>query len=696
MKRRWFFRFHFLVGILLCFHSSGALAADISFSLETRPQGESVIVKFENTGKDGAQLVGLNLELDGKIYQAHISDYLPSGTKDQVEVRIAPPEKPGTYPLYASLEYINERETFSISNVNYFHFRKPHQIKPYCGLKNVSLRDTLDFFVPYNKKFKFRLVLPKRIAVLSEEETPQGRRFTLKNQMPHLRSEHTIYAVLETDSSWPIHGTAVFEASLQTTSSFTDRSYFSALQCLVIGLLAFLISGGLYWKTVVKKQPFYPHPYLSSLCRFGSFMFLLFCGVLVQGWVFDTSPAFQLFLGRIFFLTTLVFLVFVSLPGKNNPQEEGSGSESLSASLLSVSLIRFTFSVFVISLLFFLLKTLYVIPDALLPHITPELFSDNHFGKWLHRALTTVLTWFYFGANDVEQFILYLADPLYVYMMLANLFVLTRYIKPDPQTDKYWHLLRSVFSFLSFGRSEEGGRCYWSALSKTGALAIAVKVFFLPLLSSWMIGGFIHQWSFVQSFQWEFRQINSYLVSLFILIDVTIFTFGYVVELPQLKNQIRSVEPTLLGWIVCVMCYPPFSHFSFQLFDLSLDAGPGGALSEVLSPIVQDFAVVLITILWGIYLWATIALGVRSSNLTNRGIVTSGPYGVVRHPAYASKVLLWGIEAGMFQTRALTRMFILVLIYGLRAWTEERHLKQDADYLLYKKKVRWMFVPGVW
>ncbi len=46
-----------------------------------------------------------------------------------------------------------------------------------------------------------------------------------------------------------------------------------------------------------------------------------------------------------------------------------------------------------------------------------------------------------------------------------------------------------------------------------------------------------------------------------------------------------------------------------------------------------------------VFSWASIALGFKASNLTNRGIVTHGPYAFVRHPAYAAKNLAWWLGA---------------------------------------------------
>ena len=103
--------------------------------------------------------------------------------------------------------------------------------------------------------------------------------------------------------------------------------------------------------------------------------------------------------------------------------------------------------------------------------------------------------------------------------------------------------------------------------------------------------------------------------------------------------------------------------------------------------------------LFAVYVWASVALGFKASNLTNRGIVAKGPYKYVRHPAYASKNLSWWIMAIPFIISqgavAVLGMAIVTFGYFLRALTEERHLSMDPDYVEYCKKVKYMFIPGI-
>jgi len=185
--------------------------------------------------------------------------------------------------------------------------------------------------------------------------------------------------------------------------------------------------------------------------------------------------------------------------------------------------------------------------------------------------------------------------------------------------------------------------------------------------------------------------VHTFVVALLILIDVGIFAFGYLVELPQLDNQIKSVEPTLLGWVVCLMCYPPINSFSFAPVDIPLmDSWPA------FTGFWRYFALALVAMLWAIYTWATVALGPRSSNLTHRGVVRTGPYAYVRHPAYISKTFLWAIGGFFLGERGLIMCLGLIGVYWLRAWTEERHLSWDPDYIKYKKEVPYRFIPWVY
>jgi protein-S-isoprenylcysteine O-methyltransferase Ste14 len=81
----------------------------------------------------------------------------------------------------------------------------------------------------------------------------------------------------------------------------------------------------------------------------------------------------------------------------------------------------------------------------------------------------------------------------------------------------------------------------------------------------------------------------------------------------------------------------------------------------------------------------------------DRGVVTRGPYSVVRHPMYASYLLL---ESG-YLLQSLSVRNAAIFVIGTvcncgRAVAEERLLANNGDYLTYRGRVRRRIIPGVW
>ena len=190
-------------------------------------------------------------------------------------------------------------------------------------------------------------------------------------------------------------------------------------------------------------------------------------------------------------------------------------------------------------------------------------------------------------------------------------------------------------------------------------------------------------------------RLGSSLFELLFVIDVQIGTVGYLLTLRPLDAHIRSGNPFLAGWLAALICYPPFVY-AFM--------GQGGILQYEYQTAgwphwLAGHDVVLwlwaggLVLLTAIYAWATVAFGIRFSNLTYRGVLTGGPYRFSRHPAYLSKNLFWWLSAMPFfvttgsPLEAIRNTIFLgcvSAIYFWRAKTEEAHLLgEDAKYREY-------------
>ena len=80
-----------------------------------------------------------------------------------------------------------------------------------------------------------------------------------------------------------------------------------------------------------------------------------------------------------------------------------------------------------------------------------------------------------------------------------------------------------------------------------------------------------------------------------------------------------------------------------------------------------------------------------------RGLVTRGPYRIVRHPMYLAYVLAdigYNLQEWNFGTALMVIAGWLSLLYRIHA--EERILSQDARWPAYTNLVPYRILPGIW
>jgi protein-S-isoprenylcysteine O-methyltransferase Ste14 len=228
-----------------------------------------------------------------------------------------------------------------------------------------------------------------------------------------------------------------------------------------------------------------------------------------------------------------------------------------------------------------------------------------------------------------------------------------------------------------------------------------VKAFFLPLMAVYLstnAGQLNASLSAALNAPFSLATFR-FMYDLSFAIDLMFGTVGYLCTLRILDSHVRSAEPTTLGWLVALICYQPF----WSLISSQYIRYEGSTFWDnwlISMPVLRIVWGSVIVALLLCYACATMSFGLRFSNLTNRGIITSGPYRLTKHPAYIAKNLsYWMVSVPFIEPLgwrvALTHCAALVavnLLYFVRAKTEEKHLMNDSDYRAYAE---WIARNGV-
>lgn len=250
--------------------------------------------------------------------------------------------------------------------------------------------------------------------------------------------------------------------------------------------------------------------------------------------------------------------------------------------------------------------------------------------------------------------------------------------------DGAWHFGAMLIGREAYSREEVGHHLR----------AWAVKGFFCAFMISILPGGFIG----VVHTDWMHLPrdpvaIGNATIEAMFMVDVQIAMVGYLLTMKPLDAQIRTANPYLGGWLAALICYPPFTLMGGGgVLDYHQNTAEWTVWLQGHTGLLWLWAGLLI-VLTGIYAWATVAFGIRFSNLTYRGVLTNGPYAFTRHPAYLSKNTYWwfltlpflATSGSMVDAIRNTVMLALVSsVYFWRAKTEEKHLLAvDAKYREY-------------
>lgn len=311
-------------------------------------------------------------------------------------------------------------------------------------------------------------------------------------------------------------------------------------------------------------------------------------------------------------------------------------------------------------------------------------------GLWATWGLIAVVycigRWYWTGQYQFAMEIMEMAAPWLFVLSVPYVLLIDRYfIEPK---DGAWHLGQ----FLMGARSEYEPEQIYHHLR-----AWTVKGFFLAFMISIVPGGF------GDLVRLDFNDIAGnpvaiahWLIIAMFVVDVQFATAGYLLTMKPLDSHIRTANPYLAGWVAALMCYPPFILMGDDgPLNYHVNTADWAYWFEGHSTLLAIWGGILV-FLTAIYAWATVAFGIRFSNLTHRGILTHGPYRWTKHPAYVSKNIFWWLSTMPFLVtsqsftdfvRNTAIMAIVTGVYYWRAKTEEKHLLSDPAY---KDYAEWM------
>lgn len=184
-------------------------------------------------------------------------------------------------------------------------------------------------------------------------------------------------------------------------------------------------------------------------------------------------------------------------------------------------------------------------------------------------------------------------------------------------------------------------------------------------------------------FLWQlyhyYRQYGFDTPRIFLAIHLLAFVLPMLFRRPPVR-----VTPNPLYWLLA------FVATYWNLLTAGL-TGPGRPLvSRGVTGLLALFGLVIVII-------ARIELG-RNIGLVpaQRKLITSGIYGLVRHPIYAGGfVLIISVMLRSYSPLNTVLFSLGMLWFAIKSVVEENFLRSDPEYAAYMQRVRWRWVPGV-
>ena len=260
---------------------------------------------------------------------------------------------------------------------------------------------------------------------------------------------------------------------------------------------------------------------------------------------------------------------------------------------------------------------------------------------------------------------------------------------------------------------KRNGTYQFGLLARWRIREINWKIFF-DGLREWLLRAFFLLINFYASV-WYLSNLRTYglpditgnFVHFITRLDLTIFTMivlailpGYIFASRLIGTELKKVDRTWFAWAINLSCYPPLNAAVFAGWVAYMPSSevnalykgvPPWAYHTVSDPLLLYLVAGAIIFLALMHLWGEAFVGIRAANMSARGIITTGPFSVTRHPIYVSKCFQWAFlyfpvlsAVGFLNSVQSGILFLLVCaIYVGRALGEEKLLATDETYVKY-------------
>jgi len=316
----------------------------------------------------------------------------------------------------------------------------------------------------------------------------------------------------------------------------------------------------------------------------------------------------------------------------------------------------------------------------------------------------------FYGTNDFEASHVFFEKFLSLYLIVAlPYFMLTLVFKSSRVEDYYDPAIRLIHMFkqvtirlLSRSRWHSVLLVFRKQYNRKVLLVLLVRAYFIPTMIIQVYFNLNNAVTLTQDNydDYNFLSFLFFVSAILWLMDTVNASLAYVIESRWMENRPRSIDMSIAGWLVCLSCYAPLNMVTGTLFPWAPSVVTNNPEDLVYGSLAFLYAIKIAEVLMlSAHIYTDVSLGPSVANITLRKLQTRGFYGIVRHPGTTLKLAYFLLTSIFFkafwQFKFIYGYLMWGMLYVLRAFTEERHLKHFKEYRKYMKKVKYRFIPKI-